>query len=60
MKIKVDIGEKFGYKLDAKLAIWGTKNIHNARIAIPARIIITFKKVVEPRLTFTLSTSFIL
>jgi len=52
MKIRDVIGEKFGYKLDAKLAIWGTKNIHKARIAIPARKIITFKKMVEPRLTF--------
>jgi len=53
------IGEKCGYNLDAKLAIFGTKNIHKARTAIPARKIITFKKVVEPRLTFILSTSLI-
>jgi len=53
------IGEIFGYNFDAKFAIWGTKNIHKARTAIPARKIITFKKVVEPCLTLILSTSLI-
>jgi ABC-type phosphate/phosphonate transport system permease subunit len=59
MKMRYFIGAIFGYKFAAKLAILGTKNIHKARTAIPARKIITFKKVVEPLLTFTLSTSLI-
>jgi len=59
MKIRYFIKEKVGYNLDAKLAIGGTKNRHNARIAIPARKITTLKKAVETRLPFIGSTSLI-
>jgi len=57
MKMRYFISAIFGYKVDAKFAIRGTKNIHRARTAIPARKRNTFKKVVEPRLIFILSTS---
>jgi hypothetical protein len=44
MKTRYFIVAIFGYDFAAKFAIWGTKNMQNARTGIPLKITANFKK----------------